>query len=100
MSPAGTCILSYQLPFSPGRKRASPSPEEPSPAEGTGRSRNGRFPAVSGHRKGSLVVYRRRERRIELRGQFELREKDPEVSAALLQSDDPGVLELPEEVGH
>ena len=69
-------------------------------AEVTERSREGRFPAVSRHRTGGSVVYRRRERRIELRGQFELREEDPEVSAALFQGDDPGVPELPEEVGH
>ena len=46
MSPGGTCILSYQLPFFPGKNGQARLRRNPAAADGVCRSRNGRFQAV------------------------------------------------------
>ena len=46
MSPGGTCILSYQLPFFPGKNGQARLRRNPAAADGVCRFRNGRFRAV------------------------------------------------------
>ena len=101
MSPGGTCILSYQLPFISGKNGQARLRRNPSPAAESCRSGESPFPAVfrpsgtsPGPEQGKMTV----GISFGLLGRlFESRDGDPYADCGPLHPDDPDLLQALEE---